>query len=108
MKKVMIIKADENDADIVSSETDVTNKPDLIQLIKEKIVPILKENRHHNWDMNNYGDKSQTPYVKYKDRLSEDEIERFNSYVPFGTGDYPIRSIESISVITITEEEIIF
>lgn len=104
MKRIVIIEGDTNDADYTTRE-EILNEKD-IELLK-KICDALKNTKnidYCNWGIGEYCDEEECPHVVYKNILTEEEIEEFNeNYCP-----YDIHSIESIRVLTISEEEVLF
>lgn len=100
MKKYILIKADTNDADYVMEKHEITDEQ-LKEL--EPIFKAIKECKiSHNWATGEYCDKEDTPENVYKGILTEEQILLFEEYTPYG--EYGIHTIESIDVLTVTEE----
>lgn len=89
-KNFVVIKADCNDADYISEISDVNS--DDIKFIKYVWGIISK--RNGRWENGEYGDIP--PRKMYKNELTEKEIERFSSFLPYG--EYGIHTVESIKI----------
>ena len=96
----LIISADTNDADYITKTSEVT-WDDLVEL--QPIINAIKERKEvmakianmwprHTWCTSEYG-HDDPPDVMYPD-LTEEQIERFNRYVPYG--DYGVHTIEYV------------
>lgn len=103
MKKILIIKADTNDADYVEKSTEIAEE--VIPLIKKVAKAIKSCKANYNWGSGECCDEDESPSIVYKDILTEEEIDNFDYYVPHG--EYGIHTIESIRIVTITKEEIL-
>lgn len=107
MKKIVLIEGDTNDADYVTREEIVSEKD--IEFLK-KIGEALKNTPaqcYHNWGNSDYCDKEESPYAMYKDVLTKKEIDNFNdNFCPYG--EHGIHTIESIRILTISEEDKLF
>ena len=110
MKTVIIIKADENDADYVYNfleENQVRSIDKVISTLK-KLSAAMYENKvynniYHNWCTGERADMENSPYEMYKDMLTEEEIETVNEIVPFS--EYGIHTIKSIRILKVEEDE---
>jgi hypothetical protein len=110
MKKIVIIKADYNDADYVTEQSEITNSPELEELVRKVAKCIKEQNKNHkygnNWVTFDHIIKGfSPPQVMYKDILTQEEIEEFNSFVPYGENG--IRTIVSIKILTVSDEEVL-
>lgn len=99
------IKADTNDGDYITSEKRLYEKAD-IDTIRKVAAAIKNCEAFHNWGMGEYCRDNESPYVVYKDVLTDDEIDLFNEYVPYG--EYGIHSIEQIQIREVTVLEDLF
>lgn len=100
MKRVLIIKADTNDGDYITSEHEI--KGWLLDKLDSltKIASAIKDcSNHYNWP---YGQCEGNPRAIYAGILTDDEIDFFNDLVPYG--EWGIHTIESIRILTISEE----
>jgi hypothetical protein len=94
IKTVLYIKADTNDADYITSENKIL-EGDLDTI--RKVAAAIKEcKEHHNWVMREFCGEQESPHEVYKDILTEEEIEVFNGYTPYG--EYGIHSIKEIQI----------
>jgi hypothetical protein len=114
-KKFLFIKADTNDADYVESMGLVSDK----QL--EKFMPLIEAIKNfkpyktktedgemdwthdHNWPDSEYNrdDLGEKPVNEiYKDVVSEDVLEEFRDFVPYG--EHGVHTIESIKVYEVS------
>lgn len=112
MKQVIIIKADTNDADYITEETLVTD-PKQIEIVT-KMARLLKEFKPYKsgtwthssnfpWNDNVREDLGAKPAEEiYKGLMPEEDLEYFKDMCPYG--EYGIHTIESIRIITITED----
>jgi len=108
MKKILIIKADTNDADYITAESLVTEEE-----LEEYVLPVVKVLKarkkeyektndwtlQHNWENSECGNTS--PLEMYAEQLSEHQILNFEEYLPHG--EYGIHTIESIRIINVEE-----
>lgn len=100
MKLLLVIKADENDADYVTKETWLRDST-LIPLIGKVAAVVLKSDQEHNWNTGH--SEGLRPNQLYESKLSLEEIQLFNSYVPGGEyGVHTIRSIEIHEIVNTT------
>lgn len=102
MTKYLTIRADTNDADYVTEETEiegwVEENLETILKVGREVMRFSKENPYkHNWEDINH---SGVCLAQYKDVLEEEELEVFREVCP--CGDYGIHTIESIEVREIT------
>lgn len=118
--RVIVIKADTNDADYVTSETKVADYEeygeDVVGMVKRvaeaiRIVTAQRKAKSptgyinfHNWDTGCFRSDSESPSDVYAGLLSDDDIEFFNDIAPAGHG-YGIHTIASIRIVEITDEE---
>lgn len=96
MKKYIIIKADTNDADYVSSKHEITEEQ--IQEIMPVVEAIKKFGRGHNFPSNEYDTKDASTLYGHLEGF-----DLFNDFTPHGEGG--IHTIESIEILTIANEE---
>ncbi len=100
MKRILVIKADTNDADYITSEHNVSNWPTEAFVSLTKIANAIKDcSNHFNWP---YGEYDGNPRAIYGGILTDDEIDFFNDLVPYG--EWGIHTIKSIRILTISEE----
>ena len=105
MKKLMIVVGDCNDADFLTEISDITglNEEDLTRL--KRITSLIKERTDNemadNWNTREMDE--ETPESVYGDKLSEEDIEFFEGFIPHG--EFGIHSIDSIMIYTIESEE---
>ena len=104
---MIIIKADTNDADYVHSiiEDEWYIKEENLDRFK-KIATIVKERTKvgtHNWE--NGDSITMAPEEMYEGVLTEDDIDFFEEYLPYG--EYGIHTIKSIRIISTGPEEVI-
>jgi hypothetical protein len=112
MKKIVIIKADYNDADYVTEQSEITGSPELESLVKKVAKCIKEQNKKkvysgHNWITYDLYDakRGSPPPIMYMDCLTQDEIEEFNSFVPYGEDG--VHTIVSIKILTVSDEEVL-
>lgn len=97
MKYELVITADTNDADYITSTNTVTMAEieaimPVIEAIKQFNANVKEWNDRHNWPTSEYADSS--PEELYPD-LDEDLLNKFGDYVPYGeNGVHTIESIE--------------
>jgi len=107
MKKIMIITGDVNDGDYVTSETIIGGK-DFLSLSNEEfekvklIYSVLRNS--DGWTENT------NLYLLHKEEfvsksITEDDLEMFEDRLPCGENGCGIHRIESIRILTVTEEE---
>lgn len=97
MKKILIIEADTNDADYVTSEHTITDKQ--VEELKSIIKVIKACEADCNWCSTGYDDG---PEVVYKGKLTDEQIELMSDLVPSG-GEYGIHTITSIRVLEVVK-----
>lgn len=99
MKKdyLLIITADENDADYVTEENSIDDTFNFERL--EKVANAIKESKQrHNWD-ENPGRDNKCPEELYKNILTEEEIDWFDELIPHNeNGIHTIKSITSYEI----------
>jgi len=89
MEYTLFIEADWNDADYITEVITVDEKT--LNLVK-KVCKVIGKEKRHNWPLH---ERSEIlPKEKYKDFLTEDEIDEFEELVPHG--DPGIHSIVEI------------
>lgn len=99
MKKYIEIKGDCNDGDLISERSEITDEQ--IEYILPVIEAIKNCQEDHNWPTLEWGDDS--PLSLYEDILTEEQIDVFGDFVPYGeTG---IHTIHSITILHVTKEE---
>lgn len=103
--KYLIVKADYNDADYVTEESNLDSIQkycdyDVIDRIK-KVVQIIKDCPGHNWDFNSWRSSCD---AYYEGKLTEEDKDFFQEFVPSG-GDNEVHTIESIRIIEISSDE---
>lgn len=118
MKKYIIIKADTNDADYITSKNEITEEQ--IILIKPVIEQLqirknkLEEDRlknwnewRHNWETSEYG-RLGTPTKMYVETglLTQDQVDLFEEFTPYGEDG--IHTIESVEILEVSEEYKLF
>lgn len=111
MKKYLIIKADTNDADYVTSQIKVTDKE--LTLIKPLITAIKEysgnkfSGQYNWWWVENSRKDYPTPEELYLDSglCSTEAFDTFAEMVPHFEGG--IHTIESITLLTVTKEEVL-
>jgi hypothetical protein len=105
MTKFIIVTGDENDGDYISRATKITEEE--LKEIRPVIEVLRKEGKDrdgYNWAT--YDSADPDPYKKYKDILTDMQIEMFNEFVPHGENG--ISSISELKILTVTNiEEII-
>lgn len=101
MKQILLIKADTNDGDYVTSEHEVEGfLKDNLDVIVKVANAIKNCTNRHNWQT---GDCEVTPLSElYKDVLTEEDIDFFDEHTPYG--EYGIHTIKSVRLLTVTEE----
>lgn len=102
MKTVVIVKADTNDADYISAETEVRNSSQ-IELVR-KFASLLKaSNAPHgqNFPYSDYVDLTLEDL--YGDKVSQQELRVFRNMVPYG--EHGVHTIQSIRIVQIVQDE---
>ena len=95
--KYILVTADTNGVDYVSSKNEITDKE--IELIRPIVKVISDCEGYFNWPTLEFID--ETVEDLYKDKLTDEQISFFESYVPYG--EYGIYSIQSVEIVTINE-----
>jgi hypothetical protein len=104
MKQILIIKGDTNDADYITRETELEGwAKEQLPIIRKVAEAIKNSDGPHNWGVSEYCDSCERPEYHYEDILTEDDIEIFDEFIPWG--QHGIHSIESIRILTIANEE---
>ena len=93
----IIVKADTNDADYITEESIIESDGELARL--KHILEVIKVNGSR-WETSEYGDSK--PEEFYADLLSEDDIEWFKGFVPYG--EHGVHTIESVKLYVIIQE----
>ena len=102
-KVVLYIKADTNDADYVTSENKIQDGD--LETIR-KVCTLLKTEKpkgYYNWPS---GDQGTPRDAWNEDQLTDEEIDVFNDYTPYG--EYGIHSIEQVQIRRIEVLEDLF
>lgn len=92
--KYILIKADYNDGDYVTSKHEITDEQ--IELIKP-VIKVIKDN-DGNYPIGDMSDSSNNAELFYG---HIEGFDLFEELVPYG--EYGIHTIESIEIITIVE-----
>lgn len=109
MRQLLIITGDTNDDDLVTKQCYIKDEKELemvkrvLAVIKTKTLSMAGGSRH-NWPSSDYC--SESVQDLYKGLLSEDDIEWFNEYVPYG--EFGIHTIRRAVLYEIQEEEKLF
>lgn len=94
IKKVLYMKADTNDADYISKETDLGDYTDgQVGRIRE-LCRIVMQQIGHNWPFID-GDWESVVEL-YKDTIPEADLEFFDEFVPFD--EFGVHTIEAIEI----------
>ena len=112
MKKIMLIKGNVNDGDYVTSEKEIGAKyftEEDFENVK-RIYSVLKEN-NIRWK-DSYEQSVETLFEIYEELFTTkgitlDDLELFDNYLPCGENGNDIHTIESIRILTISNEEIL-
>lgn len=99
MKKYIVIEADINDADYITEFSVITDED--LNLLRPVIEVIKNCKQRPNWPDSDYSNES--PYELYEDVLTKEQIDLMRDYIPHGENG--IHTIESIKVLTVSEEE---
>jgi hypothetical protein len=104
MKKYLLVQADENDADYLTERNLVTDK----QIEKIKPIVAVLNKKGYNWGTSEYVDEEDTPEALYVKTglLTEEQVEFFNEFVPYGS--HGVHTIESVSILVVQEEITLF
>ena len=101
MQYLLEITVDPNDADYITSTYVLKENQTGILDLMRKVARVIKTGERHNWEM---GHRSRTPlHIVYDSQLTEEEIEIFNTYLPYGEGY--IHTIVSITIYEINNIE---
>lgn len=110
MARTILVKADTNDADYITNASEL-NEEDLPTILK--VVAAIKDfdsrNRRgsgkYNWYARDehYSLSRPSPHEVYEDILTEEEIEIFEEYIPYGEDG--IHTIESVEIFEIINKE---
>ena len=92
IKTILWTKADTNGADYITSENSV-NEGDL-EVIR-KVCKVITENSGL-WGIEWKTGEIGNPYDTWGELLTEEEIEIFNYYIPYG--EYGIHTIEAVEL----------
>ena len=108
MSKYIYIKADTNDGDYISKKSEITDEQ--IELIKPVIEQLkfrkdkLNEDKmhnwnewRHNWETSEYSDSTTTDMYVDNGLLTQEQVELFNRFVPFG--EYGVHTVESVEIL---------
>jgi len=108
MKKYLIIKADTNDADYITSQNEVTDED--LELIFPVIKAIedynndksIKRQKYNFWNVES--NRNPDPYQLYVEtgKCKQEEMDAFMEYCP--TSEYGIHIIESIELLEVVKE----
>lgn len=98
MKKYIIIVGDTNDGDYVTEKTPITDQE--IEQLKPILAHIGKKSS--NWNTRYEYDEDELATLIYKDVFTEEQFKLMDKFVPHG--EYGIHTIESVDIITVTEE----
>jgi hypothetical protein len=99
-KLMLHVCADENDADYVYEDTEITEKD---QPLIRKVAEAVKScPQRHNWPNNEHA-RGLNVFALYADSLTVPDIEKFDEYVPGENGVHTIKKIE-IRAVTVLEK----
>lgn len=104
MARTITVTADTNDADYITN-TQILNEDDLPTI--KKVIKAIKDfdSKHqrgtgqYNW----YARRRPGPREVYEDILTEEEIEIFEEYIPYGEDG--IHTIESVEIYEVINKE---
>ncbi len=101
MKRYVIIKADTNDGDYVTSKNEITEE---LEKVIRKVCKVIKKDQ--SWGTSEMLEEDNDPqrWVK-KGKLTEEEVEIFSYLAP--SGEYGIHTIESVEIIEVTKETVL-
>lgn len=101
MEYNIIVKADTNDADYVTKITKI--KEETLELFRPLFKAIKEYKGDYNWPTR-YG-LGTKPEKLYKDVVSENVLDNFSFYVPYGEdGVHTIESIELFPYVEMIEK----
>jgi hypothetical protein len=110
MARTILVKADTNDADYItrSSKLNEEDLPTILKVVAEIKAFDARTRRgsgEYNWyaRYEHYGRKRSGPREVYEDVLTEEEIEIFEEYIPYGEDG--IHTIESVEIFEIINKE---
>lgn len=115
MKKYIIIKADVNDGDYISSKHEITDEN--LEIVKPIIQAInefnedksIKYQKYNWWTMDDHSRGSSpeqylSPEERYKDKVSQEAFDYFNELLPYMDNEN-IHTIESIELLEVSKQE---
>ena len=110
--KYLIIKADTNDADYITSKNEVSDEQlELLQpvfkVLQEKRIEFLKSKNwgdRHNWECGEI-DNGRTPEKLYIETglLTQEQVDMFEEYLPYD--EYGLHTIEDIEILVVQESQ---
>ncbi len=109
MKKYIIIKADTNDADYITSKHLITDTElEIIQPIIKAIKDYTEDTsiKHQKWNFWRIGNNDNpSPKELYVDsgKCTQESLDYFNDFRPHG--EHGIHSIESIELLEVFKEQ---
>lgn len=110
MARTICVKADTNDADYIHNiqlldEADLPTILKVVAAIKEFDATHQRGTGDYNWyaRYEHYGRKRSGPREVYEEVLTEEEIEIFEEYIPYGEDG--IHTIESVEIYEIINKE---
>jgi hypothetical protein len=106
MNRLLIVKADPNDADYIYESTMLSEEAyQALRPLLEKVASALKDcTAQHNWPEHERAD--QSPEGLYAGILTEEEVEKFREYVP--SDEYGVHTIYAITVHQVLSTETLF
>lgn len=106
------VKADTNDADYIEQTSDITQEQiDRFRPLFSAMILVAEHKRNHdwngtyNWPDSEYRDEGTPKSVYEPYGISEEIIEEFGDFVPYG--EYGVHTIESITIREIVGTNII-
>lgn len=111
MARTIKIQADTNDADYITG-INILNEEDLPTILK--VIAAIKDfdsrtrrgSGQYNWyARDSYGRDRPGPREVYEDILTEEEIETFEEYIPYGEDG--IHTIESVEIYEVINKEVL-
>lgn len=108
MARTITVKADTNDADYITN-TQILDEEDLptilkvIKAIKAFDARTRRGSGEYNWYNSYHGCSRPGPRDVYEDILTEEEIELFENYIPYGEDG--IHTIESVEIYEVINKE---
>jgi len=101
-KKYVEITVDTNDGDYVTERYSLLDG----ELEKYRKIASALKIKHGRWPKGQMAGKNDNPSLIYNGLLTNEEIEWFNESTQYP--EYGFHSIESIKILTIVDEEIIY